>query len=80
MPETSTAQDVAAWMVETIRFHGTLAQSDAIAQVEEKFGAQFVFVNESGNASLAKEVKMAFRKLHRGKIAWDREGFFWAWT
>jgi len=29
---------------------------------------------------LSKDVKKAFRKLHGGRIAWDRDGFMWAWT
>lgn len=75
-----TADQVAEWMVEEIRFRGILHQGDAIAYVKEHFGEQFVFVNENGNASLSKEVKKAFRKLHKGKVAWDRDGFFWGWT
>lgn len=75
-----TAQDVAEWMVKEIRFTGTLHQSAAIEYVKANFGEQFVFVNENGNASLSKEVKKAFRKLHGGRIAWDRDGFLWAWT
>lgn len=75
-----TAQDVAAWMVHAIEFQGTLRQEDAISYVRENFGEQFVFVNEQGHASLDKEVKKAFRKQHRGRVAWDRDGFFWAWT
>ncbi|GIO85552.1 hypothetical protein J25TS5_24840 [Paenibacillus faecis] len=75
-----TAQEVADWMVKEIRSTGTLYQADAIEYVKTQFGEQFVFVNENGNTSLSKEVKKAFRKLHGGKIAWDRDGFFWAWT
>lgn len=75
-----TAQEVADWMVKEIRSTGTLYQADAIEYVMTQFGEQFVFVNENGNTSLSKEVKKAFRKLHGGKIAWDRDGFFWAWT
>lgn len=75
-----TAQEVAEWMVKEIRFTGTLHQTAAIKYVKENFGEQFVFVNENGNASLSKEVKKAFRKLHGGRIAWDRDGFLWAWT
>lgn len=75
-----TAQDVAEWMVKEIEFKGMLYQSDAIEYVKAHFGEQFVFVNENGNASLSKEVKKAFRKLHRGKIAWERDSFMWAWT
>ncbi|NOU83152.1 hypothetical protein GC101_30265 [Paenibacillus sp. LMG 31459] len=75
-----TAQEVAEWMVKEIKFIGTLHQTAAIEYVKANFGEQFVFVNENGNASLSKEVKKAFRKLHGGRIAWDRDGFLWAWT
>jgi len=75
-----TPQTVAEWMVDEIKFKGTLHQTDAIEYVRTHFGEQFVFVNENGNASLEKEVKKAFRKLHHGRVAWDRDGFFWAWT
>ncbi|AIQ50330.1 DUF6953 family protein [Paenibacillus sp. FSL R7-0331] len=75
-----TAQEVAEWMVKEIRFTGTLHQTAAIEYVKDNFGEQFVFVNENGNASLAKDVKKAFRKLHGGRIAWDRDAFLWAWT
>lgn len=75
-----TAQEVAEWMAKEIRFRGNLYQTDAIEYVKTHFGEQFVFVNENGNTSLSKEVKKAFRKLHGGRIAWDRDGFFWAWT
>ncbi|WP_054954926.1 DUF6953 family protein [Paenibacillus dakarensis] len=75
-----TAQEVAEWMVKEIKFTGTLRQEDAIEYVRTHFGEQFVFVNENGNLSLSKEVKKAFRKLHGGRIAWDRDGFMWAWT
>lgn len=75
-----TPQEVAEWMVKEIRFRGTLYQADAIQYVKANFGEAFVFVNENGNASLSKEVKKAFRKQHGGRIAWDRDGFFWAWT
>lgn len=74
-----TAKQVAEWMVEEIRFRGILRQEEAIAHVREHFGEHFIFVNENGNASLEKEVKKEFRKLHRGQIAWDRGGFMWAW-
>lgn len=79
-PMEVTAQDVAEWMVQEIRFKCILYQSDAIAYVKAHFGDEFVFVNENGNPSFTKEVKKAFRKLHGGKVAWDRDGFFWGWT
>ncbi|WP_442956093.1 DUF6953 family protein [Paenibacillus sp. MMO-177] len=78
--ETTTEQQIAEWMVNEIKFRGMLRQEEAIEHVKQHFGEQYIFVNENGNASLEKEVKKAFRKLHKGRIAWDRDGFFWAWT
>ncbi|PLT43869.1 hypothetical protein B8V81_2300 [Paenibacillus pasadenensis] len=76
----SKEAEIAQWMVETIRDRGMLRQEEAIEHVRGVYGEAYVFVNEAGNVSLEKEVKKAFRKLHRGRIAWDRDGFFWAWT
>jgi hypothetical protein len=73
-------QQIAAWMVGQIREVGTLKQEDAIAYVRSEYGEQYVFISENGHVSLEKEIKKAFRKLHGGKIAWDRDGFLWAWT
>ncbi|MNI96448.1 hypothetical protein D3C73_1548940 [compost metagenome] len=76
----ATPETIAEWMVGEIRFRGMLRQEEAIAHIRSHFGEQFVFVNDNGNASLVKEVRNAFRKLHAGRVAWDRDGFFWAWT
>ncbi|OBR66598.1 hypothetical protein A7K91_07010 [Paenibacillus oryzae] len=76
----ATAQEVAEWMVKETRFKGMLYQTDAIEYIRSHFGEHFVFVNEKGNTSLSKEVIKAFRKLHGGKIAWERDSFMWAWT
>lgn len=73
-------QQIATWMVSQIEHHGMMYQSDVIAHVKAAYGEQYVSVNENGNESLSKEIKIAFRKQHRGRIAWDRDGFFWAWT
>ena len=78
--EPNAEQRIAEWMVSEIENRGMLRQEDAIAYVREKFGESYVFINEHGNVSLEKEVKKAFRKQHRGRVAWDRDGFFWAWT
>ncbi|PZE20789.1 DUF6953 family protein [Paenibacillus xerothermodurans] len=75
-----TADDVAEWMVKEIRFSGILHQSDAVKHIADHFGESFIFLNENGNQSISKDVKKAFRKLHGGRIAWDRDGFFWGWT
>ncbi|GIO15213.1 hypothetical protein J19TS2_47680 [Cohnella xylanilytica] len=78
--EMTTEQRIAEWMVNEIKFRGMLRQEEAIEHVRSHFGEEYVFVNENGNASLSKEVKKAFRKLHGGRVTWDRDGFFWGWT
>ncbi|WP_046225952.1 DUF6953 family protein [Paenibacillus dauci] len=79
-PTVTTEQQIAEWMVNQIREQGVLKQEDAIAHVRAQYGEQYLFTSESGNISLDKEIKKAFRKSHGGRVAWDRDGFFWAWT
>ena len=75
-----TADDVAAWMFGELRRAGALYQAAAVEHIRTHFGERFVYVNENGHASIDKEVKKAFKKLHGGKAAWDRDAFYWGWT
>ncbi|MFC4775841.1 DUF6953 family protein [Paenibacillus sp. GCM10023252] len=75
-----SANEVAEWMVDKIRNDGILYQTDAVAYIREHFGETFLYVNENGNESIGKEVKKIFRKLHGGRAAWERDGFFWGWS
>lgn len=75
-----TAEEVAAWMFNRMREAGILYQREAVAYIREHYGDSFIYVNEAGHESIDKEVKKAFKKMHGGKAAWDREGFFWGWT
>ncbi len=74
------AEDVAAWMFGELRNAGVLHQAAAVEHIRAHFGERFVYVNENGNFSIDKEVKKAFKKLHGGKAAWDRDAFYWGWT
>ncbi|UQZ87478.1 hypothetical protein SK3146_06780 [Paenibacillus konkukensis] len=75
-----TASDIAEWMLKKVEFDGILYQQDAVNYIRTHFGEEFIYVNENGNASISKEVKKLFKKMHRGRVAWDRDGFFWGWT
>jgi hypothetical protein len=75
-----TANDVAGWMFEELRFAGVLHQEKAVQHIRDHFGEAFIYVNDNGHASIDKEVKKAFKKLHGGKAAWDRDAFYWGWT
>ncbi|WP_281884893.1 DUF6953 family protein [Paenibacillus sp. YYML68] len=75
-----TAEDVADWMLNQLRSASILKQTEAVEYILHNFGEQFLYTNENGNESIDKEVKKRFKKLHGGKAAWDRDGFFWGWT
>ncbi|QMV42819.1 DUF6953 family protein [Cohnella cholangitidis] len=75
-----TADEVARWMFEELRNSGALYQTAAVNHIKTRFGEQFIYVNDNGHESIDKEVKKAFKKLHGGKAAWDRDAFYWGWT
>jgi hypothetical protein len=74
-----TANEVAEWMLNEVKSSGILYQKDAVDYITKNFGESFIYVNENGNRAISKEVKKIFKKLHHGKAAWERDGFFWGW-
>jgi len=75
-----TADQVAEWMFQELRNTGVLYQTAAVSYIKGHFGESFIYVNDKGHESIDKEVKKAFKKLHGGKAAWDRDAFYWGWT
>jgi len=73
-------QEIAEWMLQEVKEVGTLHQEVAVAYIVQNYGEQYLYVNENGNQSIDKDVKKLFKKMHGGRAAWDRDGFFWAWT
>lgn len=76
----NTVEEIANWMIKEVQEVGILKQELVISYIKEHYGDQYIYMNENGNESIDKEVKKIFKKLHKGRVAWDREGFFWAWT
>jgi hypothetical protein len=74
-----SANEVAEWMFNEVRSAGILHQGDAVAYIINNFGEGFIYVNEKGNQAISKDVKKVFKKLHGGRAAWERDGFFWGW-
>jgi hypothetical protein len=74
-----TANEVAEWMLNELKSAGILYQADAVSYILRNFGESFIYVNENGNQAISKDVKKAFKKLHGGRAAWERDGFFWGW-
>jgi hypothetical protein len=75
-----TSVEVAEWMFSELKNSGVLYQTAAVNYIKEQFGEQFIYVNDNGHESIDKEVKKAFKRLHGGKAAWDRDAFYWGWT
>lgn len=75
-----TADEVADWMFNELRTKGALYQTEAVNYIKANFGEAFIYVNDVGHESIDKGVKKAFKKLHGGKAAWDRDAFYWGWT
>jgi predicted HAD superfamily Cof-like phosphohydrolase len=78
--EPKTVEEAAQWMLKELQHAGILYQTHAVEYISAHFSEDFIYVNENGHRSIDKEVKKTFKKLHKGRAAWDRDGFFWGWT
>jgi hypothetical protein len=80
MSMSDHVNDIAQWMFNELKSAGILYQSVAIQHILDNYGEAHIYVTESGNRSISKDVKKAFKKLHQGRAAWERDGFFWGWV
>jgi hypothetical protein len=72
-----TALDVAQWMLAEFEGQGDyLAQADAIASIEDRFGDQFVRESDDGTRGIARAVLAEFRTL-TPDVVWDRSELAW---
>ena len=78
--DEAIVHEIAEWMLAELKFRGILHQEEAVAHIRGKYGEQYLYTNENGNVSIDKAVKKTFKKLHGGRAAWERDGFFWGWT
>ncbi|RJE87483.1 hypothetical protein D3P07_14195 [Paenibacillus sp. 1011MAR3C5] len=77
---SATPDEIARWMFSEMKNTGVLYQAAAVEHIRAHYGEAYIYVNENGHASIDKEIKKTFKKLHGGKAAWDRDAFFWGWT
>jgi len=73
----ATPNDVAAWMMGEVTASGVLHQDDAAAQIEAKFGDEFVPLNDNGNMSIRPDVLKEFRKQSGDDVVWERGERLW---
>ncbi len=77
MADVVKAADVAAWMQAELEAHNGLYQDDAVSQIEDEFGPDFVYDNDNGNRAISKAVLAAFRKLTGDTVVWERSDRYW---
>jgi hypothetical protein len=77
---TSSAKDIAAWMVETIKAEKPVDQEHLVRDIEEKFGREWEHYNGAGNPAIKPSILSQFRKLHDSAIEWDRSDRSWSYA
>ena len=56
---------------------GDLYQEEAVYEILDRFGEEFVYENENGNWAISKPVLREFQKLTEETVVWERGGRFW---
>lgn len=64
-------------MVDRLDELGDLEQEVAADEIAERFGREYIYINDNGNAAIEQEILDAFRKLTEGEVVWDRSEFLW---
>ena len=73
----TTFHEVANWMHSHVQQHGELYQDDAAAQIESRFGKDFIYINDSGNVAIDRSVLKEFRRLSESTVVWERSDRYW---
>ena len=77
MTRDTSAQDVAAWMLDELRRDGMLFQTVVVYEMTKRFGESFAYHNSNGHLAISKAVLDAFRKLSENNVVWCRSGRYW---
>ena len=65
-------------MINEILEKGYVYQEYLVHDIQEKFGDDFVYINENGNLAISKKVLNEFKKLkEQNNIEWDRSERSW---
>jgi hypothetical protein len=64
-------------MLEELRRVQYLYQADAAFEIEERFGSEFVYVNDNGNLAISRKVLAEFRELTADIVVWERGERLW---
>jgi hypothetical protein len=64
-------------MADRLEQQGSLYQADAVDEIAKRFGDQFTYLNDNGNAAIDKRVLRAFKKVTGDTVVWERWDFCW---
>ena len=71
-------KSVAEFMINEILEKGYVYQEYLVHDIQEKFGEEYVYVNENGNLAISKKVLNEFKKLKDvNGIEWDNRERCW---
>jgi hypothetical protein len=73
----ASPEDVAQWLLSEVTRQYLLYQEFAVDEIAERFGAEFVYYNDSGNPAIDRRVLRAFRKVSGDTVVWDRWDRAW---
>jgi hypothetical protein len=73
----TNSNDVAQWMLDTIKERGELSQSNAYYEINKLFGRDFTTVTNSGSSSIKSGVLTAFKKISEDEVIWERGDKKW---
>jgi hypothetical protein len=72
----ASAAEVANWMNDRLRDHGSLYQSTAALGIRRRFGPEHVYLNQNRNPAISREVLAEFRLL-TPDVVWERRRRLW---
>lgn len=75
--DQATPLIVAKWMVGAFDSAGILDQHFAAHGIEERFGSDFVYINENANLAIDRRVLQAFRDLTGDDVIWSSGDLAW---
>lgn len=65
-------------MHDKVTWEKVLYQDEAVKQIEQLFGKDWVYENDHGRRGIDRRVLTTFRKLHGGSIGWDADAKSWS--
>jgi hypothetical protein len=70
-------EEIAAWMLAEVLREGMVEQESLAADIESRFGKEYVPVNDNGNLSIRRDVLKTFRQISEESVVWDRTEKAW---